>query len=118
MCSPTESGVKTRMKNKSLKKMILSILLVLTTVGILFIYLFRTTITAEIEYYTHTEKYDAAVTYYAEKYKTGDTEDTREYHDGLWTCVYYDECGRMRLHIRISETDLHNEQGDYRVLSL
>lgn len=106
------------MKKKSLKKiMLIMIILVMITVEI-FVFLFKTTIIAGIEYYTHTEKYDAIATHYAEKYKTGDTEDIKEYYDGLWTCVNYDECGRMKLHIRISETDLHNETGDYRVLSL
>ena len=83
-----------------------------------FIFFFQKKITAAIEYYMHTEKYDDIATYYTEKYKTGDTEDVKEYYDGLWTCVYYDECGRMKLLIKIKETDLHNEQGDYRILFL
>ncbi len=102
------------MKRKSLRKMMLIMLLLALTPVAIFVFLFKTTITAGIEYYTHTEKYDAIAAYY----KTGDTKEIKEYHDGLWTCVYYDEYGRMKLHIKISETDLHNEQGDYRVISL
>ncbi|MBQ3139995.1 MAG: hypothetical protein IJB68_10905 [Ruminococcus sp.] len=106
------------MKKKLINKMTITIAILVMTIFAILVFFFKTTIHAGIEYYMHTEKYDAFATYYAEKYKMGDTEDIKEYHDGLWTCVYYDECGRMKLLIKISETDLHNEQGDYRVLFL
>ncbi len=106
------------MKKRSLKKLIITILLLVVTAAAIVVFFFQTTITTGIEYYMHTEKYDAIAVYYTEKYRTGSVEDIKEYHDGLWTCVYYDESGRMNLRIRISEIDLHNEQGDYRVLFL
>ncbi len=106
------------MKKKSLKKMVIIIIfLVLAIVGIV-AFIFQTTITAGIEYYMHAEKYDDIAVYYAERYKTGNTEDIDEHHDGIWTCVDYDECGRMNILVKIGETNLDNESGDYRVLSL
>ncbi len=106
------------MKNKSHKKMIIIIVfLVVATIGIV-AFIFQTTITAGIEYYMHNDKYDDIALYYAERYKSGNTEDMNEYHDGIWTCVDYDECGKMNILIRVSRTDLGTESGDYCVLSL
>lgn len=68
------------MKKKLINKMTITIAILVMTVFAIFVFFFKTTIHAGIEYYMHSEKYDAFVTY-------GDTEDIKEYHDGLWTCA-------------------------------
>ncbi|MBQ7132430.1 MAG: hypothetical protein IJO29_07645, partial [Oscillospiraceae bacterium] len=63
------------MKKKLINKMTITIAILVMTMFAILVFFFKTTIHAGIEYYMHTEKYDAFATYYAEKYKMGDTED-------------------------------------------